>query len=406
MKKHNFIFKPSDRGEKVTATAENSARNSIEVIYFDEKEKKTSFLNYAESVRVFAFFNRPLKRNKEEAEAVAAAWLELHKNEFEAGRADHISRKKEEKFAFEFVRIKKEAEPTSKNTEETEETPTRSTLPEMPPAQIEPEPAIMSKKAVPCSLADAADMLKMREFTYTDKQGILRSLDLRGVEKCTTWQALHDEDGILRYHTEKDEEGRPHRVYHFRNIAESFLRFSRSLLDTPEGQAAWKSCGGGNIVGYDQQNPARICGMAALWGLENIGGQFFRTPRAWKNSGYELKPTARPFFVVTPKFSQKNEKTTDEETGEEVEQITITGAAGKFNMFPVYCSADVVQVREIKRREPRKAAQSAESAELAAAYAEARQEVATATATTGAPRQNVIVALASPSKTRQLTLAL
>lgn len=246
-----------------------------------------------------------------------------------------------------------------------------ATLPILPPLNMQPSPAIR-QHATPCSLACAADMLNMRKFKYPDrKRGVMKRLDLRGVGKCTTWRALHDENGILQYTTEKDEEGKPHRVYKFRHLAESFLIFAASL----DNSAAMQSCNGGNIAGFNGRNPERICSMATLWGMTDISGQLFRTPADWKKAGYELKDTARPFFVVTPKFTEKPEKETDEETGEEIDKITITGSSGQYNLFSVYCSADVVQVRTVKRRIPREKKADAELDALATAYETARQEL-------------------------------
>lgn len=246
-----------------------------------------------------------------------------------------------------------------------------STLPTLPPLDMQPSPSIMRGAAKPCCLACAVNFHKMMNFKYPDHQtGLMKRLNLRGVEACTSWHALHDENGILKYSTEKGSDGKIHRVYKFRHIAESFLRFAATL---PISQQ-WKSCNGGNIAGFNGKNPERICSMAALWGMVDISGQLFRTPADWKKAGYELKETARPFFVVTPKFTEKMEKVQDEETGEEIDQITITGSSGQYNIFPVYRSEDVTLVRTVKRRAPREKKADTELEAMTAAYTAAAEK--------------------------------
>ncbi len=246
-----------------------------------------------------------------------------------------------------------------------------ATLPTLPPLAMQPSPSIMRGAAKPCCLACAIKVHKMMDFKYPCRQtGLMKRLNLRGVEACTSWHALHDENGILKYSTEKGSDGKTHRVYKFRHIAEAFLRFAATL---PISQQ-WKSCNGGNIAGFNGKNPERICSMAALWGMVDISGQLFRTPADWKKAGYELKETARPFFVVTPKFTEKMEKVQDAETGEEIDQITITGSSGQYNIFPVYCSEDVSLVRTVKRRAPREKKADTELEAMTAAYTAAAEK--------------------------------
>ena len=110
--------------------------------------------------------------------------------------------------------------------------------------------------------------------------------------------------------------------------------------------------------------------MAALYGIDILSGVCFRTPRAWKAAGYELKDSARPFFVVTPKFCEVVEKEDDqaEDKPEEepAEKLTIKGAKDEYNLFPVYGSFDVQKVRE-------KAVRKTRTAEKQAAEDDARE---------------------------------
>ena len=159
-------------------------------------------------------------------------------------------------------------------------------------------------------------------------------------------------------------------------IAESFLTYCKNeIFGNPEHERLMNSCNG-SFSGFNGDNPARICAMAALYGLDNLDGVCFRTPRAWKAAGYELKDTARPFFVVTPKFCEVVEKEDNaEELTEEdpAEKLTIKGAKDEYNLFPVYGSFDVQKVREKAVRKTRTAEkQAAEDSALDAARMEAR----------------------------------
>ncbi len=247
-----------------------------------------------------------------------------------------------------------------------------STLPTLPPLPPVDKPQFGHAHARPCSLACAADTLKLREYTFYRKisgLAVKSKLDLSGVEKLTTWKALHDENGILRFSTWTDENGKTHRSYLFRHIAESFLTYCKNeIFGKPEHERLMNSCNG-SFAGFNAGNPARICAMAALYGIDGLSGVSFRTPRAWKAAGYEIKCTARPFFVITPKFCEVVEKEDQEEGKHEEEpseKITIKGAENNYNLFPVYGSFDVQKVRE-------KAVKKTRTAEKQAAEDDARE---------------------------------
>lgn len=299
-----------------------------------------------------------------------------------------------------------------------------ASLPKLPALQLNPSPAILRRPAAPCSLACAAEMLPMRTFVYHEKVGAMlvkKSLNLSGVEKLTNWKALHDENGAPHYSTWRDEDGKLHRTYTIRTIAEAFLIFARATYTKSDKFAQlWKSCNNGTMAGWNNKNPERLCAMAALWGLDSLEGVAFRTPLDWRRDGYELKDTARPFFVITPKFAEKQAEDPEETTEDtEQEEPKVTGAAGQYNFFPVYCSLDVVKVREIKRRAPGKAAQKAAEEEDAREATQATAAAIAAAPLVRAAAPRVMVAAvtrpsrkaapapgAPPASIRQLALAL
>lgn len=296
-----------------------------------------------------------------------------------------------------------------------------ATLPTLPPLPPVDKPQFGYAHARPCSLACAADTLKLREYTFYRKisgLAVKSKLDLSGVEKLTTWKALHDENGILRFSTWTDENGKTHRSYLFRHIAESFLTYCKNeIFGKPEHERLIKSCNG-SFAGFNGDNPARLCAMAALYGLDNLSGACFRTPRAWQAAGYELKDTARPFFVVTPKFCEVVEKEDQAEDNPEepAEKLTIKGAKDEYNLFPVYGSFDVQKVREKAVRKSRTAEkQAAEDSALDAARMEARaimsQPAAAAAYSSGRLAFALVTAPAKkaapvPDSLRQLALSL
>lgn len=115
--------------------------------------------------------------------------------------------------------------------------------------------------------------------------------------------------------------------------------------------AKWSN---GEICGYTRENPARLAAQLVLYGIDSgVKGFMLRTEKEWAREGYALKNKDRKIFVVTPLFSDKEkEKAADD--GAELAEVTVKARKKHYAIYALHPAEDCEQIREIKRRGPRK----------------------------------------------------
>lgn len=250
------------------------------------------------------------------------------------------------------MKAKNESTPAKKapakkptRTRKAEPTQAPATLPIIK-QEFRPSPAIMREHApVPgedsaCCIACAAKML----MPSADPERVGDFGRLRALATVTSWKDLYNADGNFCHPL-------------------TGAAFIRAAMRTPglyaRMQKELAKWAGEHLAFFNRGNPERIAAQLAIYGIDSGSKDFYlRTPKAWKAQGHEVKPNARPVFVITPLFSDQ-EKEKAEKDGAAIVATEATEPTGKkrrkfYACHAVFATCDTVQTRVIKRRGPRK----------------------------------------------------
>lgn len=224
-------------------------------------------------------------------------------------------------------------------------TPTAPTLPTIK-QEFRPSPAIVREHAPEpgkdkaCCIACAAKML----LPSADPERVGDRDRLQALTSLKSWKSLYDENGRFC-------------------MAQTGAAFIRAAMRTPGLYAAMQKelakWAGEHLAFFNRGNPERIAAQLALYGIDSGVKDFYlRTPKAWHSQGHKVKPDARPIFVITPLFSDKEKEKAEQEGAAVVsaESTTTTGEKRRkfYACHAVFATCDTEQVRIIKRRAPRK----------------------------------------------------